>query len=103
MLSHLLRGNYGFGKEGKVRRHYPALGKYPGTQDNPTDGRAGSFGQGSIVEIEITERGLFVKPTVKKRGRLELPYSEAELVRGLTPAKAHADGLPTPIPGEAGD
>lgn len=59
--------------------------------------------KGSIVEIEITERGLFVKPAVKKRGRLDLPYSEAELVRGLTPAKAHADELPTPIASEAGE
>lgn len=56
--------------------------------------------KGSKVEIEITEEGLLVKPTAKKRGRLELPYSEAELVRGLTPFKAHADELPVPISSE---
>ncbi|MBI2778188.1 MAG: transcriptional regulator [Gammaproteobacteria bacterium] len=59
--------------------------------------------KGSKVEIEITEQGLLVKPAVKKPARLKLPYSEAELVRGLTPVKAHADELPAPLASEAGE
>lgn len=59
--------------------------------------------KGSDVDIEITAQGLLVRPTQKKRDRLKLPFSETELVRGLTPAKAHADELPTPLAGETGD
>lgn len=59
--------------------------------------------KGSKVEIEITEKGLIVKPKVKRRINLELPYSEAELVQGLTPSKAHADELPTLISSETGE
>jgi antitoxin MazE len=66
-------------------------------------GELAHLAKGSKVEIEITEKGLLVKPTAKKRGRLELPYSESELVRGLTPAKAHADELPTLLSSETGE
>ena len=58
--------------------------------------------KGSKVEIEITEEGIIVKPIEKSRICLELPYSEAELVRGLTPSKAHADELPALISSETG-
>ena len=56
--------------------------------------------KGSKVEIEITEEGMIVKPTTKRRISLEFPYSEAELVRSLTPSKAHADELPALISSE---
>jgi len=59
--------------------------------------------KGSKVEIEITDQGLLVRPAKKKPTRLELPYSEAELVSGLTAAKAHADELPTLLPTETGE
>ena len=59
--------------------------------------------KGSKVEIVITEEGMIVKPTVKRRISLEPPYSEAELVRGLTPSKAHADELPALISSEIGE
>lgn len=59
--------------------------------------------KGSKVEIEITEQGLLVKPAKKKTARLVLPYTEAELVRGLSAAKAHADALPTLLPSELGE
>ena len=58
--------------------------------------------KGSKVEIVITEEGMIVKPKVKRRISLELPYSEAELVRGLTPSKAHADELQALISSETG-
>lgn len=67
-------------------------------------GELAHLSKGAKVEIEITDQGLLVTPVVKKRRtRLELPYSEAELVRGLTPAKAHADELPAPLLSEAGE
>ncbi len=66
-------------------------------------GELAHLAKGSKVVIEITEQGLFVKPVVKKRGPLELPYSEADLVRGLTPAKAHADELPSLLSTETGE
>lgn len=66
-------------------------------------GELAKLTKGSKVVIEITEQGLLVKPTMKNRGRLELPYSEADLVRGLTPAKAHADELPTLLSSETGE
>jgi antitoxin MazE len=66
-------------------------------------GELANLAKGSNVVIEITEQGLLVKPAVKKRGRLDLPYSEADLVRGLTPAKAHADELPALLSSETGE
>jgi len=59
--------------------------------------------KGSKVEIEITDQGLLVKPIKKKTQRLRLPYTEEELVRGLTPSKAHADELPYLLMSELGD
>ncbi len=66
-------------------------------------GELAHLAKGSKVEIEITEEGMLVKPTAKKRGRLELPYSETELVRDLTPSKAHADELPALVSSETGE
>lgn len=59
--------------------------------------------KGSKVTIEVVKEGLLVKPGVPgKRRRFKLPYTEAELVRGMTPSKAHADELPIPLPTELG-
>ncbi|MDH4273542.1 MAG: transcriptional regulator [Gammaproteobacteria bacterium] len=66
-------------------------------------GELAHLSKGSKVEIEITDQGLFVKPAVKRRNHLSLPFTEAELVRGLTPAKAHADELPIPLASEKGE
>lgn len=56
--------------------------------------------KGSKVTIELVAGGLLVKPEVSAKKRFKLPYTEAELVRGLTPAKAHADELPVPLTAE---
>jgi antitoxin MazE len=51
------------------------------------------------VIIEITDDGLLVRAKTKKK-RVKLPYSESQLLKGMTPQKAHADGLTTPLPSE---
>ncbi len=57
------------------------------------------LGRGDRVAIEIIKDGLIIK---RKKPRAEklLPYSEEELVAGLTPHTAHADELPTILPSE---
>lgn len=56
--------------------------------------------KGSEVSIEVTNQGLVIKPI--QSTRKIFPFSEAELIKGLTPAKAHADELPTPLSSELG-
>lgn len=48
------------------------------------------FKEGMEVNIEVSEQGIKVRPVQHKR-RLKLPYSEADLLKGLTPHKAHTD------------
>jgi antitoxin MazE len=57
------------------------------------------LGQGDKVIIEVTDDGLLVRAKTKKK-RVKLPYSESQLLQGMTPRKAHADELPTPLPSE---
>ena len=51
------------------------------------------------VIIEVTDGGLLIRAKTKKK-RMKLPYSESQLLQGMTPKKAHADELPTPLPSE---
>lgn len=46
--------------------------------------------KGDKVAIAITEEGLLITRKKAKR-HTRLPYSETDLVAGLTPHKAHAD------------
>lgn len=55
-----------------------------------------------MVTVEVVDGGLLVKPKPVGRNAWVLPFSEAELVAGLTPASAHADELPTVLPSETG-
>ena len=59
------------------------------------------LGRGDKVIVEVTENGLTVRP---KSGRkhLGLPYSEDDLVQGLTPHKALAVELAYRLPSESG-
>ncbi|MEJ1336967.1 MAG: transcriptional regulator [Candidatus Sedimenticola sp. (ex Thyasira tokunagai)] len=59
------------------------------------------LGKGDKIAIEVTETGLMIsrKKAVK---RLKLPYSEADMLVGMTPHKAHADELPTVLDSEVG-
>ncbi|EMB7581178.1 transcriptional regulator [Escherichia coli] len=49
------------------------------------------FSVGDIVNVEISEKGLFVEKPVRRR------LSEAELLVGITPVTAHADEIATPF------
>jgi antitoxin MazE len=50
------------------------------------------FKANMLVDVEINEHGIQVQQTapVKKK---RLPFSEAELLRGLTPKMIHKDAL----------
>ena len=48
---------------------------------------------GTHVSIEVTSEGVMIRPKLPKTRNL-LPYSEAELLKGLTPHTAHVDELP---------
>lgn len=60
--------------------------------------KLGGLEKGSLVIIEPVEGGLLVKPVHAKRIRSR--FTEADLVRGLDPFRAHADELPAPLPTE---
>ncbi len=57
------------------------------------------FEAGMPIEVEVSEEGLLVKKC-KQSKRLALPFSEADLLKGMTPKTAHADALATPLPNE---
>jgi antitoxin MazE len=49
--------------------------------------------QGDTVRIEATAEGLVIRP-IKRQENKKYPYTEAELLKGLTAHFAHADELP---------
>ncbi len=53
--------------------------------------------------MAVVDGGLLIKPKPKPGKPWAFPYSEAELVRGLDAAKAHADELPAILASELGD
>ncbi len=59
------------------------------------------FKNGTEVDVEITEEGFTVKKSISKKNRL-LPFSEAQLLDGLTYELAHADLLAAPLKKEFG-
>ena len=61
------------------------------------------FKDGTPVIVEVNEEGIIVKPAKKVRKARELPYSEADLLQGLTPETAHADTLATLQASEIGN
>ena len=44
------------------------------------------------IEIEVNEKGLSIYPITPKKQK-KILFSEAQLLKGLTPKKAHADEL----------
>lgn len=54
------------------------------------------------ISINVRAGKIVIEPLVKNQRKLKLPYSEAELLRGLTPETAHADELATPTSSEMG-
>lgn len=61
------------------------------------------FKAGTRVTVDVSSEGLVVKPAVGKVSTLRFPYSESELLAGMTPGQAHADELATPTSTELGD
>lgn len=61
------------------------------------------FKEGARVVVDVSTDGFMVKPVVNAGKKIELPYSERELLEDLTPAKAHAEALATPTDFEMGD
>lgn len=60
--------------------------------------------RGTTVTVAVVDGGLFVKRSVKARSkRPVLPYSEADLIKGMTRVRAHADELPKAIASELGE
>ena len=59
------------------------------------------LGRGDTVIVEVTEEGLSVRP--KNKISKQLPFTEKELIAGLTPHTAHADELPTLVANETGE
>ena len=59
--------------------------------------------RGTVVTVAVVDGGLLVKPKPTLSKSWVFPYSEAELVLGLDPAKAHADELPAILVSERGD
>jgi len=59
------------------------------------------LGRGDTVIVEITETGLSVRPKLIKQ--VKLPFTEEELLMGLSAHTAHADELPSLISNEIGD
>ncbi|NEX17057.1 MAG: hypothetical protein C1943_10610 [Halochromatium sp.] len=65
-------------------------------------GHLARLGKGDKVAIEVTEEGLLItRKEAEKPSRL--PYTEADLIAGMTPEKAHADELPTLLGHELGE
>ena len=60
------------------------------------------FQEGSEVDIEVTEEGFTLRKAASVK-KLQLPYSEADLLEGMTPFVAHADELATTLNSEIGD
>lgn len=61
------------------------------------------FRANMIVDIEITEKGLTIHPIKKPKSKKPFPYSESELLEGLSSYKAHSDALPKLSSKEMGD
>lgn len=59
--------------------------------------------RGTPVTVAVVKGGLLVKPVAPQSKGSLFPYSEAELVKGMTPAMAHADELPIAMSSELGE
>jgi len=60
------------------------------------------IGKGAKVTVEVTNNGLVIKKKIVKK-TFRIPYSEAELLKGMTPGKAHADELLSLLTTELGE
>lgn len=51
------------------------------------------------IEVDVSEEGLVIKKSSASK-RVALPFTEADLLQGMTPEKAHADELAVPLADE---
>jgi len=51
------------------------------------------FSDGTKVFIEVNKDSLVIKRATEPNKKLKLPYTEKELLEGMTPYTAHADEL----------
>lgn len=56
------------------------------------------FKEDAELEVGVPEQGLEIKKLTTRR--LVLPFSEAELLKGMTSKTAHADMIARPLKGE---
>lgn len=54
------------------------------------------------ISINVRAGKIVIEPLLNNQKKLKLPFSEADLLRGLTPETAHADELATPSASEMG-
>lgn len=82
--------------EGKVQ----SWGNSLGLRINRTISELTGLRKGTLVSIGVTEDAVVVrrKPPESYAGRR---YTEAELLKGMTPHTAHADEVPELLAGEA--
>lgn len=57
------------------------------------------FKEGTPIQVEISENGLKIRKLLKRK-RFKLPFSEVELLNGMTPEKAHSDIVTSPLKSE---
>lgn len=60
------------------------------------------FQEGMEVDVDIDEEGFTVKRSAPVK-KIRLPFSESQLLNGLTPGLAHADSLIAPSVDELGE
>jgi antitoxin MazE len=56
---------------------------------------------GAKVDVEVTEDGFIVKKIVTTRCKLKLPYTEAQLLEGMSSQDNWDDLLANPLPSES--
>ena len=59
--------------------------------------------EGTKIAIEVNKDSLIIKPQKKARKRLKLPYSEDQLVKGLSKSNSHSDLIAQPSSKEFGE
>ncbi len=57
------------------------------------------FKEGTPIEVEVFEDRLEVRKA-RSRVHLKLPFTEAQLLKGMSPKTAHADIITVPMKGE---
>lgn len=57
----------------------------------------------SHVTVEVKDGRIIIEPMTREENRLNLPFSEDDLLQDMTPDSAHADEVALPLASETGD